>query len=301
MKYGRTEGKKIILKADIAGNVDQDELWAILDRVDSDAEEDIDNLMVDSDTEFETITDMAASLVNDVDDSNKIPVLHEISLEAVVHTEPESSERVADAEPNDTQEQLQECQIDFRLSAKNAETRPLRIKKEPGIQHVSTVGNSSVSTEIQILDPVVTQGEAEQARASTKRDKTVSSSSSTSKKRTSLDVSTLKWSKKKVKDKSIECNLSRKISFTMDGTIDVHDPVKLFYEYGDFVILCSKIATESIRYALQNGRRYTFFPFNLLHDLFCFDICCSPMYLISIFLRKIHRNRLKKFPIYIFS
>jgi hypothetical protein len=144
--------------------------------------------MVDSDTEFETITDMAASLVNDVDDSNKI--LDEISLEAVVHTEPESSERVADAEPNDTQEQLQECQIDFRLSAKNAKTRPLRIKKEPGIQHVSTVGNSSVSTEIQILDPVVTLGEAEQARASTKRDKTVSSSSSTSKKRTSLDVST---------------------------------------------------------------------------------------------------------------
>ena len=201
MKYGKTEGKKIILEADVAGNVDQDELWAILDRVDSDAEEDIDNLMVDSDTEFETITDMAASLVNDVDDSNKIPVLHKISLEAVVHTEPESSERVADAEPNDTQEQLQECQIDFRLSAKNAETRPLRIKKEPGIQHVSTVRNSSVSTEIQILDPVVTQGAAEQARASTKRDKTVSSRSSTSKKRTSLDVSTLKWPKKKVKDK----------------------------------------------------------------------------------------------------
>ena len=37
--------KKIVLHADIGGNVDQNELWAILDSVDSDVEEEIDNLM----------------------------------------------------------------------------------------------------------------------------------------------------------------------------------------------------------------------------------------------------------------
>ena len=98
MKYGRTEGKKIILEAAVAGNVDQDELWAIFHRVDSDDEEDIDNLMVDSDTEFETITDMAASLVNDMD----------IQIRSQYCTKYHS-----DAEPNDTQEQLQEF-LDFK-------------------------------------------------------------------------------------------------------------------------------------------------------------------------------------------
>ena len=40
MKYGGTDGKKIILHANIAGNSNQDQLWAILNTVDSNFEED---------------------------------------------------------------------------------------------------------------------------------------------------------------------------------------------------------------------------------------------------------------------
>ena len=93
MKYGRTDGKKIILHADIAGNVNQDQLWAILDTVDSDFEENIDDLMVDSNTEFRTITYDATALINNVEEakSSKMPLLTENTLEAVVHTDPPTS------------------------------------------------------------------------------------------------------------------------------------------------------------------------------------------------------------------
>ena len=84
MKYGRTAGKKFILQTDIRGKVNQDELWAILDSVDSDLEEDVDNLMVDSDTEFETISDDAAKLLQN--DWKETEVLISSNyLEAVVH------------------------------------------------------------------------------------------------------------------------------------------------------------------------------------------------------------------------
>lgn len=46
------------MHADISGNVNQDEFWAILDDIDSDVEENIDNLLVDSDT------DDAAAVIN---------------------------------------------------------------------------------------------------------------------------------------------------------------------------------------------------------------------------------------------
>lgn len=46
------------MHADISGNVNQDEFWAILDDIDSDVEENIDNLLVDSDT------DDAADVIN---------------------------------------------------------------------------------------------------------------------------------------------------------------------------------------------------------------------------------------------
>ena len=87
MKYGRTEGKKIVLHADIGGNVDQNELWAILDSVDSDVEEEIDNLMIDSDTEFETIIDDAAALMESSQATDNVLLITNNSLEAVVHTD----------------------------------------------------------------------------------------------------------------------------------------------------------------------------------------------------------------------
>ena len=40
--------------------MDQKQLWAILDTVNSDYEDDIDNLLGDSDTEFEAITEDAS-------------------------------------------------------------------------------------------------------------------------------------------------------------------------------------------------------------------------------------------------
>ena len=69
IKYGRTDGKKIILDADIAGKVNQDQLWAILDTADSDFEEDIDDLMFNSDTVFETITHDATAPINNVEET----------------------------------------------------------------------------------------------------------------------------------------------------------------------------------------------------------------------------------------
>ena len=35
------------------------------------------------------------------------------------------------------------------------------------------------------------------------------------------------------------------------------DLIDLFYKFADFSLLCSKIRTESIRYALQNCREFT--------------------------------------------
>ena len=89
MKYGRTDGKKIILHADIAGNVNQDQLWAILDTVCSDFEEYIEDLMVDSKSEFETITIDATPLIKNVKEakSSKMSLLTENALEAVVHSD----------------------------------------------------------------------------------------------------------------------------------------------------------------------------------------------------------------------
>ena len=90
IEYGETDG---ILDADIAGNVNQGQLWAILDTVYSDFEEDINDLMVGSDTEFETITYDANALINNVEEtkSSKMSLLAEYVLEAVVHTDPPTS------------------------------------------------------------------------------------------------------------------------------------------------------------------------------------------------------------------
>ena len=93
MKYGRADSKKIILHAGIVGNVNQYQFWAISDIVDTDFEENIDNLMVDSDTEFEAITYDATALINNVEEgkTSKMPLLIENALQAVVHTDPLTS------------------------------------------------------------------------------------------------------------------------------------------------------------------------------------------------------------------
>ena len=56
-KLGQTYGKKLRLKFDTFGIADQDHLYALLDSVVSDNEDNIKNLIGDSDTEFETVSD----------------------------------------------------------------------------------------------------------------------------------------------------------------------------------------------------------------------------------------------------
>ena len=81
------------MHAGIVGNVNQYQFWAISDIVDTDFEENIENLMVDSDTEFEAITYDATALINNVEEgkSSKMPLLIENALQAVVHTDPLTS------------------------------------------------------------------------------------------------------------------------------------------------------------------------------------------------------------------
>ena len=43
----------------------------------------------------------------------------------------------------------------------------------------------------------------------------------------------------------------------INDTTDLKNPLKLFYDYSDFSIFCSKIATESLLQALQKGCQYT--------------------------------------------
>ena len=56
-KLGRTYDKKLRLKFDAFGIADQDHLYALLDSVVSDNEDNIKNLIGDSDTEFEAVSD----------------------------------------------------------------------------------------------------------------------------------------------------------------------------------------------------------------------------------------------------
>ena len=52
-KLGTEVGKKVRLQFDISGKADQTQLFALLDAVPSDDEDEIDNLMADSTTEFQ--------------------------------------------------------------------------------------------------------------------------------------------------------------------------------------------------------------------------------------------------------
>ena len=214
MKYGRTEGKKIILQADIGGNVDQNELWAILDSVDSDVEEDIDNLLVDSDTEFETITDDAATLIETIEENeNKIPLVTDNSLEAVVHTDVPSSSSLSNVPPDTSatetevmvDDQVMASEIDFTLTPlEKGRRRRSKVKPESG------QGSASVSS-----DP----GQTEQRGAPVKRPRKEESNKEESLKnqsepkdtqtpsktvRSAIDVEKLKWSRKKAAAKSKE-------------------------------------------------------------------------------------------------
>ena len=61
LKFGTSCGKKVRLDLDISNKVDTNEVFALLDAVGSD----IENHMEDSDTEFTTLTDDAAVVMED--------------------------------------------------------------------------------------------------------------------------------------------------------------------------------------------------------------------------------------------
>ena len=310
MKYGRTEGKKIVLHADIGGNVDQNELWAILDSVDSDvAEEEIDNLMIDRDTEFETITDDAAALMESSQGTDNVPLITDNSLEAVVHTDLLKSATSDDAPScsKDSETMMNKDQvgtiktgIDFKLASMRPEneiTKP-RAALRRGVKQVSDCAKLQSST----VEPVSIDDSGVPPKRTKKDSKTENakhtdcsnsdaeksvdfqveentgkndaeneqhtpgSSKPSSKTKTpvvnsknrrkTIDVDQLRSSKKKANDVPKTCQLSNNISFQFDGNVDVENPIKLFYQYSDFSELC-RTATESIRYALQKGRRFT--------------------------------------------
>ena len=56
-KYGIQDGEKNRLKLDISGQTDCNEVYALFDDIRSDDEEDIANLLEDSDTEFDALID----------------------------------------------------------------------------------------------------------------------------------------------------------------------------------------------------------------------------------------------------
>ena len=55
--------------------MDQGELWAIIDSVGSDDEENMNNLLEDNDTEFEPMTDDAMKALSKDENSNEILLL----------------------------------------------------------------------------------------------------------------------------------------------------------------------------------------------------------------------------------
>ena len=158
----------------------------ILDTVDSDFEEDINDLIADSDTEFETITYDATTLINNVEEakSSKMPLLTENALEAVVYTDPPTSSVHHQTASNDqprpsksiaTEGTDGEESIDFSLTSMRSVksgTKSRRVTREPSGDaiHVSTEkdGNSPVSTEIQIEEPLSCRSKLEGQRITVK-------------------------------------------------------------------------------------------------------------------------------------
>ena len=112
-------------------------------------------------------------------------------------------------------------------------TKSRRVTRE------STVDVIHVSTEMKIGELVIFRKQVEKSKDNSKITK------KTDAPRNVVNVDMLKWSKKKQKDLAKECDLCRNISFTIDGTTDVKNPLKLFYNYIDFSILCSELVTKS--------------------------------------------------------
>ena len=93
---------------------------------------------------------------------------------------------------------------------------------------------------MQIEEPVVFQEQVEKLKDNSKIKK------KTDAPRNVVNADTLKWSKQKQKDHAKEYSLCRKILFTKDGTTDVKNPLKLFYDYSDFSILFFYTVTITI-------------------------------------------------------
>ena len=279
MKYGRTAGKKIILQTDIRGNVNQDELWAILDSVDSDLEEDVDNLMVDSDTEFETIADDAANLLQNDWKETEI-LISSNYLEAVVHPSskipaPHTEHQYASPQPscskNSEDTSTPKDAIDFSITSNEKESdasdnvadhNPRKnSNKRKNIADVELRGVLDESTLAERRKQLNTNDkENSDPNGKEKPEVSIQQNGSEEKRKKKINADDMKSTKRKFKVVTKESQLNGNISFNFDGltgVVDTKDPIKLFYANTDFSLLCTKLASESIRYALQNGREFT--------------------------------------------
>ena len=95
-RCGVADGKKIRLDMDVCtGKADSDQVYALLDAVGSDDEEDLAMLMDDSDTEFFVVSDKSKELIISDEVGSETPHLgraiqnvEATRLDAIVHTQP---------------------------------------------------------------------------------------------------------------------------------------------------------------------------------------------------------------------
>ena len=144
-----------------------------------------------------------------------------------VHHQTASNDQPGPSKSIATEGRDGEENIDFSLASMRSVrsgTKSRRVTWEPSgdIIHVSKEkdGNSPVSTEMQIKETVIFQEQVEKSNDNSKIKK------KTDTPRNAVNVDMLKWSIRKRKDHAKECNLCRNISFTIDGTTDVKNPLK---------------------------------------------------------------------------
>ena len=195
MKYGREDGKKIILKTDISGNIDQEDLWAILDGVGSEDEEDLDNLIVGSDTEFEPMSDDARRVLETVTSNSQVPLLTSNCLKAIIRDPPTQDSSVPD-EPVQCCSKLlpdsSEQGVDFtnhssRIQKIKCDETRKTLKKEKTISNVEKQSSSGDAGEIiSVPQTSVTKDLVPEKRKKKKE------------KEPSINTDNMKWSKRKL-------------------------------------------------------------------------------------------------------
>lgn len=265
-RCGVTDGKKVRLDLDVCtGKLDSQQIYALLDAVVSDDEEDIAMLIDDSDTEFVTVSDEASDFIlserDTISDSSQstaeLDGVETIQLDAVVYTDqPISISNLgrSQAEPNS-------CVMTVGSNYKATPGLSLRQRKtkQEKPAKVEEIPESSST------DPV---GSRRSKRTPTPS--TSTSRGTESKRRKMKGPAPMTWEWKEIMSTSNgkasnigtftvpPCKLKAELSFNFPEADHVEEKtVAEFWEYfTDFSQLCDMIAKESTRYAHQNGRSF---------------------------------------------